>query len=208
MNHIQSNVSSAIQTWLKSIQFQVSALRGRASTALITSYTQPVDNLVQKSFTRLRHALSLWKLDCHGTLQARASKKAQPEPPKRIARGVAAAIGIALSMQTTAVGQGSISPYYNIKQLADYQLTDKQYKCHNEIVYRESRFQIDAIGNRSGTKQTYGYYQIKSKSLHKAPYDYQFYRYWSYVLHRYGYTEYDEPNYCKALHHLKTKGWQ
>ena len=147
-------------------------------------------------------------LDTYGTLQARASQKAHPEPLRRVARGVAAAIGIALSMQSTAVGQGSISPYYNIKQLADYQLTDKQYKCHNEIVYRESRFQINAIGNRSGTKQTYGYYQIKSKSLHKAPYDYQFYRYWSYVLHRYGYTEYDEPNYCKALHHLKTKGWQ
>ena len=144
----------------------------------------------------------------YGTLWARALQGAHPEPLKRIARGVAAAIGIALSMQSTAVGQGSISPYQNIKQLADYQLTDKQYKCHNEIVYRESRFQIDAIGNRSGTKQTYGYYQIKSKSLHKAPYDYQFYRYWSYVLHRYGYTEYDEPNYCRALHHLKTKGWQ
>lgn len=139
----------------------------------------------------------------YGTLQARASQKAHPEPLRRIARGVAAAIGIALSMQSTAVGQGSISPYYNIKQLADYQLTDKQYKCHNEIVYRESRFKHDAVNGSH-----YGYYQIKSKSLHKAPYDYQFYRYWSYVLHRYGYTEYDEPDYCKALHHLKTKGWQ
>lgn len=203
MNHMIQNASSAIAQCRRFIQFQVSALRGRASTAQTTSYTQPVDNLVQKSFTRLRHALALWKLDCHGTLQARASKKAQPEPPKRIARGVAAAIGIALSMQSTAVGQGSISPYYNIKQLADYQLTDKQYKCHNEIVYRESRFKHDAVNGSH-----YGYYQIRSKSLHKAPYDYQFYRYWSYVLHRYGYTEYDEPDYCKALHHLKTKGWQ
>ena len=139
----------------------------------------------------------------YGTLQARASQKAHPEPLRRIARGVAAAIGIALSMQSTAVGQGSISPYYNIKELADYQLTDKQYKCHNEIVYRESRFKHDAVNGSH-----YGYYQIRSKSLHKAPYDYQFYRYWGYVLHRYGYTEYDEPDYCKALHHLKTKGWQ
>ena len=141
--------------------------------------------------------------DIYGTLQARASKKAHPEPLKRLARGVAVAIGIALSMQTTAVGQGSIKPYQNIKQLADYQLTDKQYKCHNEIVYRESRFKHDAVNGSH-----YGYYQIKSKSLHKAPYDYQVYRYWSYVLHRYGYTEYDEPDYCKALQHLKTKGWQ
>ena len=142
-------------------------------------------------------------IDLYGTLQARASQKAHPEPLRRLARGVAVAIGIALSMQTTAVGQGSIKPYQNIKQLADYQLTDKQYKCHNEIVYRESRFKHDAVNGSH-----YGYYQIKSKSLHKAPYDYQFYRYWSYVLHRYGYTEYDEPDYCKALQHLKIKGWQ
>ena len=147
-------------------------------------------------------------LGSYGTLWARALQGAHPEPLKRVARGVALALVGALCLPMSTASSGSIKPYQNIKQLADYQLTDKQYKCHNEIVYRESRFQINAIGNKSGTKQTYGYYQIKSKSLHKAPYDYQFYRYWSYVLHRYGYTEYDEPDYCKALHHLKTKGWQ
>jgi hypothetical protein len=121
----------------------------------------------------------------------------------RIARGVAAVIGISLSIPMSVADSGSIKPYTSLKQLADYQLTDKQYKCHNEIVYRESRFKFDAVNGSH-----YGYYQIRSKSLHKAPYDYQFYRYWGYVLHRYGYTEYDEPDYCKALHHLKTKGWQ
>lgn len=142
-------------------------------------------------------------LDSLGTLQARALKGAHPEPPKRIARGVALGLVGALCFPMGTASSGSIDPYTNIKQLADYQLTDKQYKCHNEIVYRESRFKHDAVNGSH-----YGYYQIRSKSLHKAPYDYQFYRYWSYVLHRYGYTEYDEPDYCKALHHLKTKGWQ
>ena len=121
----------------------------------------------------------------------------------RIARSVAIALVGAMSIALAPSSQGSIRPYQSLKQLADYQLTDKQYKCHNEIVYRESRFKHDAVNGSH-----YGYYQIRSKSLHKAPYDYQFYRYWSYVLHRYGYTEYDEPDYCKALHHLKTKGWQ
>ena len=139
----------------------------------------------------------------YGTLWARALQGAHPEPLKRVARGVALALVGALCLPMSTASSGSISPYYNIKQLADYQLTDKQYKCHNEIVYRESRFKHDAVNGSH-----YGYYQIKSKSLYKAPYDYQFYRYWSYVLHRYGYTEYDEPDYCKALHHLKTKGWQ
>ena len=121
----------------------------------------------------------------------------------RIARSVAIALVGAMSIAIAPSSQGSIKPYQSLKQLADYQLTDKQYKCHNEIVYRESRFKHDAVNGSH-----YGYYQIRSKSLHKAPYDYQFFRYWSYVLHRYGYTEYDEPDYCKALHHLRVKGWQ
>jgi hypothetical protein len=142
-------------------------------------------------------------LDRAGTLSSESLSKAHRGLHKQKARGVAIVIGIALSMQSTAVGVGSIDRYTDLKSLANYQLTDKQYKCHNEIVFRESSFNRLA---RNGSH--YGYYQIRSKSLHKAPYDYQFFRYWSYVLHRYGYTEYDEPDYCKALHHLKTKGWQ
>jgi hypothetical protein len=95
-----------------------------------------------------------------------------------------------------------------LKALANKQLTDAQYKCHNEIVYRESRFKIDAVGNKAGKKQTHGYYQIKSESIKGSPYDYQFWIYWYYVTHRYGITQYDEPNYCAALKHLKTRGWQ
>jgi hypothetical protein len=96
----------------------------------------------------------------------------------------------------------------NLKDLANYQLTDKQYKCHNEIVYRESRWSKDAIGNINGTKQAHGYYQIKNERIQGADDYYQFYMYWKYVSHRYGITQYDEPDYCKALHHLKTRGWQ
>jgi hypothetical protein len=142
-------------------------------------------------------------LGASGTLRARALKGAHAAPLTRRAQRVALVIGIALCLPMGTAYSGSIKPYTNLKQLADYQLTDKQYKCHNEIVYRESRFKFDAVNGSH-----YGYYQIRSKSLHKAPYDYQFFRYWSYVLHRYGYTEYDEPDYCKALQHLKTKGWQ
>ena len=129
--------------------------------------------------------------------------KGSERAASRIARSVAIAIGIALSMQSTAVGQGSISPYRNIKELAAYQLTDKQESCHNQIIYRESRYDIDAVNGSH-----HGYYQIKNKLIINAPYDYQFYFYWKYVSHRYGVTQYDEPNYCKALHHLKSKGWQ
>ena len=154
---------------------------------------------------RVRHAFNarvIHMLDRGGTLLARAFK-GSGRAPKRIARPVAIVIGIALSMQSTAIGQGSIDPYYDLHSLADYQLTNKQLTCHSEIVHRESSGRIDA---RNGSH--HGYYQIRNEKLIDAPYDYQFYFYWKYVQHRYGYTQYDEPDYCKALHHLKTRGWQ
>jgi hypothetical protein len=89
-----------------------------------------------------------------------------------------------------------------LKALANKQLTDKQYQCHNEIVFRESSW-----NERANNGSHWGYYQGRSIHLKNAPYDYQFYWYWYYVANRYGITQYDEPNYCKALHHLKTRGY-
>ena len=126
----------------------------------------------------------------------------------RLARGVASAIGISLSIACASDGMAINMPTKSLKALANYQLTDKQYQCHNKIVHIESRWNIDAVGNLSGIKQTYGYYQIKSESIKGKPYDYQFWIYWDYVTSRYGQTIYEEPNYCRALHHLKSKGWQ
>lgn len=99
--------------------------------------------------------------------------------------------------------QGSIDPIKNVAQLADTQLTEKQEYCHNRITFRESSNNRYAVNGSH-----HGYYQGRSAALKGAPDDYQFYWYWYYVQHRYGVTEYDEPNYCKALHHLRVKGWQ
>lgn len=121
----------------------------------------------------------------------------------RLARSVAAVIGILLSIAMPLDVMASIDATKSIKTLANKQLTDKQYHCHNEIIYRESRFNINAVNGSH-----YGYYQMRSESMKNKPYDYQFYIYWYYVVSRYGYTEYEEPNYCLALKHLKTKGWQ
>jgi hypothetical protein len=117
----------------------------------------------------------------------------------RLVRSVATVIGIGLSMALMPRLEASIVP---IKVLADKQLTDKQYKCHNQIIYIESRFDINAVNGSH-----YGYYQMRTKSMQGKPYDYQFYIYWYYVSKRYG-LDYEIPDYCKALHHLKTKGWQ
>jgi hypothetical protein len=122
---------------------------------------------------------------------------------KGVACSVAVVIGISLSIAGADRSEASIDATKSLKSLANYQLTIKQYKCHNEIVYRESSWNINA---QSGSH--HGYYQMKNKHIKGKAYDYQFWMYWYYVAKRYGVTKYDEPNYCNALHHLKTKGWQ
>ena len=146
-------------------------------------------------------------LDTSGTLSARAHQGLNASPIG-LARVVALAIGISLSMAMPLDAQASDLAIKQLKQLANYQLTDKQLSCHDEIVHRESRWDYKAVGNKSGTKQVYGLYQMKTESLKKSTPIKQFWMYWHYVAHRYGHTEYDEPAYCNALHHLKTKGWQ
>ena len=159
----------------------------------------------------MRHAVLIRAfnngLDTSGTLTAR-DHQGLSAGRLRIAREVAIAIGISLSMAMPLDAKANNLPIRHVKELAKYQLTDKQEACHHEIVYRESRWDHRAIGNLKGTKQVYGLYQIKSESMRTASTVKQFWTYWNYVTHRYGWTQYDEPNYCKALHHLKTKGWQ
>jgi len=133
-----------------------------------------------------------------GTLSAR-SHQGFNSRLKGVARGLAVVIGLSLSIASIDRSEASMVP---LKVLANKQLTDKQYRCHNEIVYRESRWNRLAVNGSH-----YGYYQMRSESMKNKPYDYQFYIYWYYVSKRYG-LDYEIPDYCKALHHLKTKGWQ
>ena len=183
--------------------FQQFILKVQGSIQQISSYTQPVDNLIQNIKLRSRHAHVIHMLDMRGTLYRLEPIKGSERAASRIARSVAIVIGIALSMQSTAVGQGSIDPIQTVEVIADKQLTEKQEYCHNLITFKESSNNRHAVNGSH-----YGYYQGRSKALKGAPDDYQFYWYWSYVSHRYGITQYDEPNYCKALHHLRVKGWQ
>jgi hypothetical protein len=140
--------------------------------------------------------------DWRGTLR-REPFRGSARARKGRARVVAIVSGTALFMSIAPVSSGSIDAIRYVKELAKEQLTDKQELCHHEIVYRESRWDPRA---KNGSH--YGLYQGKSKSLKNASTIKQWWWYWHYVAHRYGWTEYDEPDYCKALHHLKTKGWQ
>jgi len=140
-------------------------------------------------------------LDMASTLLARAPQGLTPRL-KGASRWVAGVLVGVLCLSGTQSAEAQLDAIKSLKVLANQQLTDKQYQCHNEIVYRESRWKIDAVNGSH-----YGYYQMRTKSMQNKPYDYQFYIYWYYVSNRYG-LDYEIPDYCKALHHLKTKGWQ
>jgi hypothetical protein len=141
-------------------------------------------------------------LDMPSTLLARAHQGLKPRL-KGVARKVAKVLVGALCLGFAQPAEAQLDATKSMKLLAASQLTDVQYKCHNEIVFRESTWKIDAVNGSH-----FGYYQMRTKAIKGKPYDYQFWMYWYYVAKRYGVTQYDEPNYCNALKHLKTKGWQ
>ena len=142
-------------------------------------------------------------LDRYDMLFCKSPSRAHRKRLKRAACGVAIALVGALCLPMGAASSGSLHATRSIKELADYQLTETQESCHNSIVYRESRFDKHAVNGSH-----HGYYQGRSKYLKGKPDDVQFYWYWYYVINRYGITEYDEPDYCKAYKHLTVKGWQ
>ena len=165
--------------------------------------------LLSGTFTNVLGAYA--KLNLFFSLFPKAnSPKANRASRLRIARSVAALVSLFMVRPISKADSSAIqlSNKEIITSLANYQLTDKQYQCHQEIIYRESRWDDKAIGNIDGTKQAYGLYQLKIRSMRTASPVLQFWKYWDYVVHRYGITEYDEPNYCGALSHLKSKGWQ
>lgn len=182
------NVGFAMNQCVKYIHHLASSLRDQVSILLISKKTP---RRLSRTYANV--------LGHSGTLSAR-SPQGFNSRLKGVARELAVVIGILLFSSSMPNLEASIVP---LKVLANKQLTDKQYKCHNEIVYRESRW-----NERAKNGSHHGYYQGKSIHLKDAPYDYQFYWYWYYVSNRYGITQYDEPNYCNALNHLIRKGFQ
>ena len=191
MNHTMLNAVSATSRCVKSIAVSVFSLK-------VPGFIQRISNSPRRSEQDL-YQMSLTP-SVHFSARSPQGFRASL---KGVACSVAVVIGLSLSIAGADRVEASIDATKSLKSLADYQLTIKQYKCHNEIIYRESRWKIDAVNGSH-----HGYYQMRNKHIKGKPYDYQFWMYWYYVASRYSITKYDEPNYCNALHHLKTKGWQ
>jgi len=91
---------------------------------------------------------------------------------------------------------------FNIKEYIQSHLTSKTYKCLDTLATKESNWNFKAVNGSH-----HGFLQGRSQWLATANEEQQYD--WSsrYVAHRYGVTEYDEPDFCAALDHWKAKGW-
>jgi hypothetical protein len=91
---------------------------------------------------------------------------------------------------------------FNIREYIKNHLTLSNYQCLDTLATKESNWNFSAVNGSH-----HGFMQGRSQWLKTASpvqqYD------WSrkYVAHRYGVTEYDEPDFCAALNHWKAKGW-
>jgi hypothetical protein len=165
--------------------------------------------------------LTMWdsmlkQFDKGGTLHA-CGRLSKPEhEPRRglLVSSWAVAVGILvclIALETTAIeidtaqaittnkSIDTVTPKYYAKAL----LNDKtQYKCINELYYRESRWNPKARnGSHHGIPQMRNDIMLSKTAIEQVALGVK------YIRHRYGTTVDGVPNACKALHHLKTKGW-
>jgi hypothetical protein len=146
------------------------------------------------------------------TLWARALQGAQPEPPKRIARGVALVLVGALCSSIGFAAEAQQPPIKRLtsKEYARGQLTVKNYKCIAILWGKESAWNWKAVGNLNGKHRVYGIPQGKSEFLRTASPLQQVDWGLRYVGHKYGFVrtiEGMQPNTCAALNHWRKRNW-
>jgi hypothetical protein len=154
--------------------------------------------------------------DWHGTLLAFGGLLKPERKPRRgeLASSWAIAFGILLcliALETTAIEVDTAQALTTKKSIvtvtpkayAKALLNDnKQYKCIVELYNKESNWRPEA---RNGSH--YGIPQLRNEiMLSKNPLQ-QIDLGVKYIAHRYGVTANNKPNACKALQHLKNKGW-
>ena len=199
MNHMIQNASFVIARCRRFIAFQVFNLREAVFTLQIISYQQLWISRVQNIKQRSRHADVIHMLDQAGTLWARAHQGLRASR-LRIARSVAIVIGISMSMPMSAADSGSIDAI-TPKQYIRLSMDKREAICLMKLYGKESAFNPKAIGNLSGSIQTYGIPQLKNPIIkNKKPIDQVRYGI-KYIDHRY------QGDACKAWSHWIKKGW-
>ena len=89
-----------------------------------------------------------------------------------------------------------------IKEYIQSQLSINNYQCLDTLATKESNWNFKA---KNGSH--HGFLQGRSEWLATANEEQQYDWASRYVAHRYGVTEYDEPDFCAALNHWKIHSW-
>ena len=134
-----------------------------------------------------------------GTLTARAPQGLTASR-RRVARGVAFAIGIALSIGAAPADSAPIKTI-DPKKYIRFNYEDKQALCLIKLYGKESAFNRKAIGNLDGAKQVYGIPQLKNPIIQHLSAIKQIDYGMKYIKHRYNGLP------CKAWKHWQKKGW-
>jgi len=195
MNHMMLIVRSAALQCARFTALFLLTLRELGSTLQINSYAH-------LWISRVQHALNagvIHMLDRRGTLRARALGGSE-RAATRIARSVALAIGISLSIPMAVADGGSIDAI-DPKTYIRISMSHREALCLITLYGKESAFDSTAIGNLKGKYHTYGIPQIKNALIaEKSPIEQVQYGV-KYINHRY------DGDTCKALHHFNRLGW-
>lgn len=202
MNHIQLLASFAIVQCRRFIQFLVSNLREAVSTQPIIRATRSLQGL-RNIGSDLRLCYACYTNDLTRWVHSRLEPiKGSHRAASRIARGVAAVIGISLSIPMSVADSGSIDAIQP-KEYVRIVLPKKEAICLSRLIGKESAWNHKAIGNLSSPNKNYvyGLLQLKNPIVKdKSPIE-QIHYGLKYIDHRY------QGNACNAWEHWKAKGW-
>ena len=188
MNHMTLIVRSAVAVCARFTALCQPISRAVASTVRIRNKQHAV---LTSTYTN--------EIDTSGTLQARAHQGLTPSR-LRVARGVAAVIGISLCLPMSHASSGSIEaiePKHYIRLVLD----KREAICLIRLYGKESAFNPYAIGNLSGKYHTYGIPQLKNALIADKSAIEQIHYGLKYIDHRY------DGDTCKAWSHWLRKGW-
>jgi len=202
MNHIKLYASFAITQCRRFTAFLVSSLREAVSTQPIIRATRSLQGL-RNIGSDLRLCYACYINDLTRWVHSRLEPiKGSHRAASRIARGVAAVIGISLSIPMSVADSGSIDAIQP-KDYVRLALPKKEAICLSRLIGKESAWNHKAIGNLSSpTKDyVYGLLQLKNPIVKdKSPIE-QIHYGLKYIDHRY------QGNACNAWEHWKAKGW-
>ena len=127
------NAGSVMNRCARFTALSVSRSKVLGSTQQTSSYAQLWISKGQDFTVRLRHAHFIHMLDMPSTLLARAPQGLTPRL-KGASRWVAKVLMGVLCLSGTQSAEAQLDATKSLKVLANKQLTNKQYSCHNQIV--------------------------------------------------------------------------